>query len=212
MSEDLYTPEKIQFDFEVPDDLMPLVVAHPRLLPGETKDEYYLLFNLMVCSILPETDLEWLATIDLAWLQWEIQRYRRWKNAIIMSNRAAALETALCKTHDGAAMAGAMTMIRTESRMHAQKMSVNPNAHSDVRSRLESHGYDADTINASAFVHSMIPLTAIEKLLSSARHQLTITLREVGLRREFERRAREAMKLINTDPTSPEETKQIEAQ
>jgi hypothetical protein len=65
MSEDLYTPEKIQFDFEVPDDLMPLVVAHPRLLPGETKDEYFLLFNIMVCSILPETDLEWLATIDL---------------------------------------------------------------------------------------------------------------------------------------------------
>ena len=52
MSEDLYTPEKIQFDFEVPDDLMPLVVAHPRLLPGETKDEYFLLFNIMVCSIL----------------------------------------------------------------------------------------------------------------------------------------------------------------
>ena len=58
----------------------------------------------------------------------------------------------------------------------------------------------------------MIPLTTIERLLSSARHQVMVTLREVGLRREFERRAREAMKLINTDPTSPEETKQIEAQ
>jgi hypothetical protein len=165
----------------------------------------------MVCTVLPDTDIEWLAVIDLAWLQWEIQRYRRWKNAIIMSNRAAALETALCKTHDGAAMPGAMTLIRAESKKHAQEMSINPNAHGAIRAKLESHGYDADAINAGAFVHSIIPLATIEKLLSSARHQVTITLREVGLRREFERRAREAMKRIEIDAPAPE-TKQIEAQ
>jgi hypothetical protein len=60
-------------------------------------------------------------------------------------------------------------------------------------------------------VHSIIPLATIEKLLSSARHQVTITLREVGFRREFERRAREAMKRIDIDVPAPE-TKQIEAQ
>jgi hypothetical protein len=211
MSEGLYTLEKIKHDFEVPDVLLPLVVAHPRLLPGETRDEYYLLLDLMVCTVVPDTDIEWLAAIDLAWLQWEIQRYRRWKNAIIMSNRAAALETALCKTHDGAAMPGAMTLIRAESKKHAQEMSINPHAHREVCAKLESHGYDADAINAGAFVHSIIPLATIEKLLSSARHQVTITLREVGFRREFERRAREAMKRIDIDVPAPE-TKQIEAQ
>jgi hypothetical protein len=210
MSEDLYTPEKIKHDFEVPDVLMPLVMAHPRLLPGETKDAYYVLLDLMVCTVLPDTDIEWLATIDLAWLQWEIHRYRRWKNAIILSSRAAALENALCKTHDGAAMPGAMTTIRAESKMHVQEMSINPNAHRDIRARLESHGYDAEAINAGAFVHSIVPLTTIEKLLSSARHQVMVTLREVGLRREFERRAREAMKRIDSDAIPSEETKQIE--
>ncbi|MEA2908445.1 MAG: hypothetical protein QOJ15_526 [Bradyrhizobium sp.] len=210
MSQGLYTPEKIKDDFEVPDVLLPLVVAHPRLLPGETRDEYYLLLDLMVGTVAPDTDIEWLAVIDLAWLQWEIQRYRRWKNAIIMSNRAAALETALCKTDDGAAMPGAMKLIRGESKKQAQEMIINPNAHREARAKLESHGYDADAINAGAFVHSIIPLATIEKLLSSARHQVTITLREVAVRREFERRAREAMKRIDIDVPAPE-TKQIEA-
>jgi hypothetical protein len=104
-----------------------------------------------------------------------------------------------------------MPTIGAESKMHAQEMSINPNARRDVRAKLESHGYDADAINAAAFVHSIVPLTTIEKFLSSARHQIMVTLREFGLRREFERRAREAMKRIDTNPTPPVETKQIEA-
>ena len=211
MANDSYTAENMKDDFEIPDEVLPLVLAHPRLLPGETRDEFYLMLELMFSTILPDTELEWLTTIDLAWLQWEIQQYRRWKNAIIMSNRTAAVETALRKTHKGAAMSGAMTMIRAESKMHAQEMSINPNAHPDVRAKLESHGYDTDAINAAAFVHSIVPLTTIEKFLSSARHQVMMTLREVGLRREFERRAREAMKRIDTNQTPPEEAEQTEA-
>jgi hypothetical protein len=212
MTDDRYTPEQMKFDFEIPDEVLPFVLAHPRLLPGETRDQFYLMLELMFNTIIPDTELEWLTTIDLTWLQWEIQRYRRWKNAIIMSNRAAALETALWKTHEGAAMVGATKMIRAESRMHAQEMSINPNARRDVRAKLESHGYDADALNAEAFVLSIVPLTTIEKFLSSARHQAMMALREVGLRREFERRAREAMKRVDADPTPSDETKQIEAE
>src|SRR5260370_1749899 len=198
-------------DFEIPDEVLPLVLAHSRLLPGETRDYFYLMLELMFSTILPDTELEWLTTIDLAWLQWEIQRYRCWKNAIVMSNRTAAVESALRKTHKGAAMSGAMTMIRAESKMHAQEMSINPNAHPDVRAKLESHGYDTDAINAAAFVHSIVPLTTSEKFLSSARHQVMMTLREVGLRRAFERRARAAMTRFDTNQTPPEEAEQTEA-
>jgi len=87
VANDSYTAENMKDDFEIPDEVLPLVLAHPRLLPGETRDEFYLMLELMFSTILPDTELEWLTTIDLAWLQWEIQRYRRWKNAIIMSNR-----------------------------------------------------------------------------------------------------------------------------
>jgi hypothetical protein len=210
VSHDLYTSEKIQHDFEVPGALMPLVLAHPRLLPGETSDEYFLLFEMMVCTIAPDTDIEWLATIDLAWLQWEIQRLRRWKNAIILTNRTKALETALYETHHAAAVPGAITMIWAESKMNAEEIITKPGSHRDLETRLESRGYDTEAINAGAFVHSLVPLAAIEKFLSSARHQVTATLREVGLQREFARRATAAMKRVDAD-SAPEEPKQIEA-
>jgi hypothetical protein len=200
VSNDLYTSEKITADFEVPDIVLPLVLAHPRLLPGETRDQFYLLLDLMVEATLPESTLEWLMTIDLTWLQWEIQRYRRWKNAIIMSNRSGAVEDALCKTHPGCVILDATTTIRAESRMQMQEMRSNPRAHSEVQARLVAHGYDEEALNAAAFVQSMHPLATIEKLLSSARHQVMVTLREMQSRREFERRASETMKHLDANP------------
>jgi hypothetical protein len=204
-----YTPEKMEIDFEVPPGLLPLVVAHPRMLPGENVNDYYFLLEAMVSTVLPVTDMEWLATVDLAWLMWEIQRYRRWKNAIIMSNRTYALEAALCKTHPGYAVPDAMVMIRAESRMQMQEMSKSSSAHGDVRARLASNGYDEEAINAGAFARCSDQISKIDKLLISARHEIRLTLRDVESRREFYRRASEAMKRLDTDPTPPVESKQV---
>ena len=212
MTNIIYTQEKMQRDFELDDALVPLVLAPPRMLPGETTDEYYFLLETMVNTVLPDNDFEWLATVDLAWLQWEIRRYRRWKNAIIMSGRPYALEAALCNTHPGYAMADGMPMIRAQSRMEVQEMGVDPNAHRDVRARLLKHGYDEEAINAGAFMRSSDHILTIEKLLSSARHEVRLTLRDVESRREFYRRASEAMKRLDTDPAAPAETKQIAAE
>ena len=178
MTDDRYTPEQMKYDFEIPDEVLPLVLAHPRLLPGETRSQFYLMMELMFSTIIPDTELEWLTTIDLAWLQWEIQRYRRWKNAIIISNRGAALEAALCKTHPGFAMPDGARMIRAESRMQIQEMSINPGAHRDVQARLVLHGYDEEALNAGAFVRSIVP--PLHECFSSARHQVMVTLRGWG--------------------------------
>jgi hypothetical protein len=212
VTEAIYTPKKMESDFEVPPGLLPLVVAHPRMLPGENVDDYYFLLETMVNTVLPTSDIEWLATVDLAWLQWDIRRYRRWKSAIIMSNRPYAIEAALCKTHPGYAVPDGMPMIRAQSRMQMQEMSVNSGAHSDVRARLVLHGYDEEALNAGAFMRSSDQILRIEKLLSSARHEVRSTLRDVESRREFYRRASEAMKRLDTDPTPPAEPKQITAE
>src|SRR4051812_29769576 len=116
-----YTPERIQEEFEVPSHIMPFILAHPRLLPGETKDSFFALMDMMVCTILPEDDIEWLATIDLGWLNFEIQRYRRWKSIVIAISRGDALFTALSATHPAAAINGAIVMVATESRTQAQE-------------------------------------------------------------------------------------------
>lgn len=212
MSEVIYTLKKMQHDFELDDALVPLVLAPPRMLPGETTDEYYFLLETMVNTVLPDTDLEWLATADLASVQWDIRRYRRWKTAIIMGNRPYALEAALCNTHPGYAVPDGMPMIRAQSRMQMQEMSVSSSAHGDLRARLLAHGYDEEAINAGAFVRSSDHILTIEKLLSSARQEVRSILRDVESRREFYRRASEAMKRLDTNPTPPAETKQIAAE
>jgi hypothetical protein len=71
-------------DLEVPDYLVNRVMDAPRLLPGERREDYFLSFEAMIGELVPEGDLEWLLCIDLAWIFWEIERFRRWKNAIII--------------------------------------------------------------------------------------------------------------------------------
>ena len=187
---DIYTAKYLQEHLEVPDEILPLVQATPRLLPGETADDFYRLFEMMASELGPDTDLEWLCTIDLAWLWLDISRYRRWKNAIIITGRRAALEFALAKTSPEAQMVGGMNpMIRAQARMDAEALRVEPNKHNSMTARLEAHGYDADAVNASAFVQGLEALATIEKFLASARHQVAVIVREVGLRSAFARRA-----------------------
>jgi hypothetical protein len=190
MSE-IFTAEHLKIHLEVPVAFIPLVLATPRLLPGETDDDYFRLFDMMLNELLPETDMEWLWTIELAWLWFEIYRYRRWKNAIILINRAAAVEKALSKTNPAAQGIGVTPGIRAQARLESQALRANPKDRA-LNARLQEYGYDSDAINASAFVDGMMSLTMIEKFLASARQQASTMLREAALRRGFVRRATQA--------------------
>ena len=174
--------------------MLPFALATPRLLPGETDDDYYRLFEMMATDLSPDTDLQWLWVIDLTWLWFDIMRYRRWKNAIILTSRRAALEFALAKTDPEALQISGMNpMIRAQARVDAEVLRVDKNNRNPLSVRLEAHGYDADAVNANAFVQALEPLTAIEKFLTSARHQVAAMVREVRLDCEFVRRAREVI-------------------
>jgi hypothetical protein len=214
---EIYTAKYLDEHLQVPDVILPFVQATPHLLPGETDDDYYRLFEMMATEILPDTDMEWLWTIDLAWLWFDILRYRRWKNAIILTGRRGALEFALAKTNPEALQVGGMNpLIRGQARMDAEALRVDTNKRNPLNARLEAHGYDEDAINATAFVQGLESLTTIEKFLTSARRQVAMMLREVGLHREFARRAKEIndrylaqMKLLdqtdgNLQPTEQE--------
>jgi len=171
---------------------------------------------MMATEILPDTDVEWLWTIDLAWLWFDILRYRRWKNAIILTGRRAALEFALAKTNPEALQIGGMNpLIRGQARMDAEALRVDTNKRNPLNARLEAHGYDEDAINATAFVQGLESLTTIEKFLTSARRKVAMMLRDVGLHREFARRAKEIndrylaqMKLLEQTDGNSQHTEQ----
>lgn len=148
----------------------------------------------MASELLPDTELQWLWVIDLAWLWFDIMRYRRWKNAIISTNRRAALEFALAKTDpDSLQISGMNPLIRAQARVDAEALRVDKNNRNPLAVRLEAHGYDADAVNANAFVQGLESLTVIEKFLTSARHQVAAMVREIRQDCEFVRRANEAI-------------------
>jgi len=72
----------------------------------------------------------------------------------------------------------------------------------DVATQLSKGGYDADALNASAFVKGIATLSVVEKLLASARRQLSVTLREALVRREFKVRAEQVNKRLISSTVS----------
>lgn len=191
----IYTPKYLKEQTEVPDEIMPFVLAGPRTLPGESEDDFFCLFDMMVLEVMPDAEIEWLWTIDLTWSLFEMQRYRRWKDAIILTGRSEALERALVRTNPAAAELGVTPSIRAMARSDSKVLQTNPNDRA-LNDRLNRQGYDDVTINAEAFIHSAAAIAVVEKFLASARHNAVATLREVKLHREFAKRAKEAHKLF----------------
>ena len=50
------------------------------LLPGENPCDFEVIRQMIVDDIQPQTNIEWLWTLDLVEMFWEILRYRRLKN------------------------------------------------------------------------------------------------------------------------------------
>ena len=59
------------------------------LLPGESLRDFEAIRQMMVEDIQPATNIEWLWTLDLVELSWEILRYRRLKERILDAHRAS---------------------------------------------------------------------------------------------------------------------------
>ena len=102
----------------VPAELIPF--SEPSfLLPGESRQDFEAIRQMMVDDIRPETNIEWLWTLDLVELSWEILRYRRLKKRILDAHRVAAIE-AILQRLDGEGMPSeAMPMVRTRARRAA---------------------------------------------------------------------------------------------
>ena len=80
--------------FCVPADLEALSRAL-SLLPGERIENYEALRNTIFCEIVPQCGIEWLLTIDLVELSWDIQRYRILRHKVLESYRQKSIEQAL---------------------------------------------------------------------------------------------------------------------
>ena len=182
--------------FPVPTELMRLS-EQPHLLPGESVRDFETVRQMMVDDIQPETNIEWLWTLDLVELSWEILRYRRLKARILDAHRAAAIEEILQRL-DGAGMPPeARPMVQLQARRAAAEWRDDPDAAADIEARLHRSGIDCIDINAEVFVQARELFDVFDQLIHLAQNRRIALLREISIRREFARRARGVIRALD---------------
>src|SRR5216684_1530066 len=129
-------------------------MEQPSLLLGENQRDYEILRQMIIDDIQPRTNIEWLWTFDLIEQSWEILRYRRLKQKILETNRAAAIESILWDLDSACLPDGTSTELRLQNRRSAMEWRDNPKAAAEIEERLRRHGWDAAAINARVFVQA----------------------------------------------------------
>jgi hypothetical protein len=117
------------------------------LLPGESRRDFEVIQKLIVDDIQPQTNIEWLWTLDLVELSWEILRYRRLKKKILDTHRVAAI-VAILQRLDGEGMpAETMPMVQIHAKRTADEWRDDPGAAIEIEARLHRSGFDNTDIN-----------------------------------------------------------------
>jgi hypothetical protein len=164
------------------------------LLPGESRQDYEAIRQMMVDDIRPETNIEWLWTLDLVELSWEILRYRRLKKRILDAHRVAAIE-AILQRLDGQGMpAEDMPTVRARSRRTAAEWYDGREAASEIEARLHQRGFDQIDINAEVFVQARELFDLFDQLMIAAQRRRIGLLREISIRHEVVKRVRRLLK------------------
>ena len=145
---------------------------------------------MIVDDIEPQTTIEWLWTLDLVELSWEILRYRRLKKSILDAHRATAIEAILRRLDGDGMPATVMPMVQLRAKRAAAEWRDNRDAARETEARLRRSKFDNIDINAEAFVQARVSFEMFDRLIQLAQTRRIGLLREMSLRREFTRRAR----------------------
>jgi hypothetical protein len=177
----------------VPDELIPF--SEPSsLLPGESLHDFKVLQRMMVDDIQPQTNIEWLWTLDLVELSWEILRYRRLKSRILETYPVVAIE-AILRRLDGEEMpAEAMPMVQMQAKRTANEWRDDPGAAIEIEARLHRSGFDDIDINAEVFAQARELFAMFDQLMQSAQSRRIGLMREISVRREFAIRVRRVIR------------------
>ena len=152
---------------------------------------------MIVDDIQPQTNIEWLWTLDLVELSWEILRYRRLKKSILDVHRATAIE-AILRRLDGEGMpAEVMPMVDLHAKRTAAEWRDDRDAASETEARLRRNKFDNIDINAEVFVQARASFEMFDRLTHLAQTRRIGLLREISLRREFARRTRHVIRTLD---------------
>src|SRR6476660_7114522 len=150
------------------------------LLPGESRREFETIRQMIIEDVGPTTNLEWLWTLDLTELSWEILRYRRLREKILQAYRAKAI-AAILQRLDGAGIPPQTKgMVQIYCEQAADDWCRDPDAASEIDARLQRSGFDLATINAEVFLQARESFGWFDAMMHAAQSRRIALIREIG--------------------------------
>jgi hypothetical protein len=140
---------------------------------------------MMIEEVQPESCMEWLWTLDLVELSWEILRYRRLKMRILALDRSAAIEAIILRIDGEGLPLEAMSMLRQHARRAAADWRTDPRAAVDIEAHLERSGFGQIDIDAQVIAQAREVFEMFDHLMQSAQSRRVALLREICVPREF---------------------------
>jgi hypothetical protein len=159
------------------------------LLPGESRRQFELIRQMIIEEIGPQTSIEWLWTLDLFEVSWEILRYRRLKEKTLQVYRGKAIASLLQRLDRAGMPAHSRDIVQVHCERAATEWYEDPEAASEIETRLKKNGFDSSAINAEVFAQAQQAFGLFEQLVQSAQHRRIMLLREIATRRGWQIRS-----------------------
>jgi hypothetical protein len=164
-------------------------IARPlSLLPGEDPREFEVIRDVIIDDVAPQSGIEWLWTIDLIELSWDIQRYRTLRHKVLETHRQRAIEQALRNIDCAGVPAASKEVVLRHIQQNAAQWHEDPQAAMEIEARLASYGIDTCSIDMEVMVQAREIFILFESLLHSAQNRRINLWREINARRSFSRR------------------------
>jgi hypothetical protein len=155
----------------------------PSLLPGESLVEYQTLRDAIFGEIVPQGGIEWLLTLDLVELSWDIQRFRLLRQKTLESYRQRAIEQTLRRIDCAGIPAAFENAATCYTKQNALSWRQDREAAAEIEARLAAYGFDQNTIDTEVYVQAREVFFLFESLLNSAQQRRIFLLREINHRR-----------------------------
>jgi hypothetical protein len=166
-------------------------IARPQsLLPGERLQDFEAIRDAVIQDVGPRSGLEWLWTMDLIDLSWDIVRYRALRQKLLENYREAAIEAILQRIDLAGIAPESLLPAQNRTKQNAAQWRTDSKAAEEIENRLILNGFDAGSINLETIVQSRELFLMFEALTHSAQVRRISLLRELNSRRSPARKYR----------------------
>jgi hypothetical protein len=159
-------------------DALEALAPPPLLLPGESLENYHILRQAIFAEMAPKSAVEWLLTIDVVELSWEIQRYRQLRHKLLETSRQRAIACALSRIDLIGISTDCQEDARRQTELNAFAWRSDAKAAVEIEHRLDSYGLDALALNSEVHIQVRDLYLMFEGMIVSAQHRRTMLIRE----------------------------------